>query len=128
MQRRSVWLTIALAWLLATVVAFVYRDALKASPMGVVVLLVLAAPVALAIYAAVEALGEGVFYVLVLVAFKVVTLFQIRTEFTSEALAFPWHGFARGREGMLVASEGAIVFIGFMFYVVCGVVAYLWLS
>jgi hypothetical protein len=113
-------------WLVAAGTAFVYRDALAASNLGALALVVLAFPFVLALYMLAEAVGEGVVFLLVLSAFKLVTLGLIRTEFTSHALSFPWYGFVRDQDGRLVASEGCVYIIGIAVYIGAGVGWHLW--
>jgi hypothetical protein len=121
---RTVWIVAVVAWIAAAAVAFVYRHTLLASISGTLALITLCLPVAFALYVLAEGLGEGVASLLLLVAFKVVTLGLIRTEFTAEAMSFPWYGFARTRDLHLVASEGAVAVIGVLVYTAIGVIWY----
>lgn len=89
-----------------------------------VVLVVLLLPLALGLYLLAEALGEGLIYILLIGAFKVVTIGLIRTEFTAGSLDFAWHGFARTSDGKLVASENAVAIIGVLTYLTAGAVWY----
>ncbi len=123
---RGLSILAAAAWLVAAVVAFVYRGDLAASNLGELALIVLALPFSLVLYVVAETLGEGVVYLLVVSAFKLVTLGLIRTEFTSYAVSFPWYGFARDQFGRLVASDACVYIIGVAVYVTVGVSWYLW--
>lgn len=123
---RRLTIVAVVVWLVATGVAFVYRDALAASNLGALALIVLGFPFVLALYMLAQAVGEGVVFFLVLSAFKIVTLGIIRTEFTSHALSFPWYGLVDDQKGRLVASEGCVYVIGVSAYVVAGVGWYLW--
>jgi hypothetical protein len=125
---RSLSILAVAAWLVAAGAAFVYRDTLAASNLGALALIVLAFPFVVVLYMLAEALGEGVVFLLVLSAFKLVTLGLIRTEFTSYATSFPWYGLVRDQDGRLVASEGCVYIIGFAAYVAAGVGWYLWRS
>lgn len=123
---RSLWIFFVVAWLVAATTAFFYRDVLAASDFGNLVLIVLGFPPAFALYMLAEALGEGVVYLLVLAAFKVVTLGLVRTALTSQTLDFPWYGFARDGDGRLVASEACVYTIGFTAYATAGLGCYFW--
>jgi len=125
---RGISIVAAIAWLAGAIAAFVYRDALLANDLGKLVLIALCFPIAFAMYMLAEALGEGLVFLLVLAAFKVVTLGLIRTEFTSYNKSFPWYGISRDHEGRLVASEGCIYIIGALVYVAAGIAWYLWYS
>ncbi len=125
---RGISIVATIAWLAGAIAAYVYRDALLASDLGKLVLVAMCFPIAFAIYMLTEGLGEGVVFLLVLAAFKLVTLGLIRTEFTSQNQTFPWYGIARNHDGKPVASEGCIYVIGTLVYVAAGVAWYLWNS
>lgn len=110
----------------AAIAAFVYRDTLLASDIGKLVLIALGFPIAFALYILAEALGEGVVFLLMLVAFKLVTLGLIRTELTGYNEIFPWYGITRDHDGKLVASEGCVYVIGTLAYVTAGIGWYGW--
>mgnify|MGYP000072320388 CR=1 FL=1 len=125
---RGLSILAAAAWLVAAGAAFFYRDDLAASNLGELALIVLALPFALVLYVVAEILGEGVLFLLVMSAFKLVTLGLIRTEFTSYAVSFPWYGLARDQFGRLIASDACVYIIGLTVYVAAGVSWYLWWS
>lgn len=126
---KGFWILCAVAWLAAATAAFIHRDALAATQLGKLALIILGFPLALALYTLAEGLGEGVVFLLMVAAFKVATLGLIRTEFASSRTpAFPWHGFARDLDGRLVASHGCVYVIGAAVYVAAGVGGCLWRS
>lgn len=121
---RTRWTIAALVSVGATLLALVCKDELAASTAGIIALAVLFAPAVLTLYVLVHVLGEGVVLLLLLGAFKVVTLGQVRIEFPGAGLQFPWHGFAHADDGSLVASEDAMALIGVATYAAAGLAGY----
>lgn len=121
---RNRWIIAALVSAGATLLALVFKDELAASTAGIIALVVLLAPAAVCLYVLVHVLGEGAVLLLLLGAFKVVTLGRVRIGFPGAGLQFSWYGFSRADDGSLVASEDAMALIGIATYVAAGLAGY----
>ncbi|WP_124460932.1 hypothetical protein [Variovorax sp. KBW07] len=121
---RTRWTVAAFVSVGAALLALVYREELAASTLGSIALVALLAPALVTLYVLVHVLGEGAVLLLLLGAFKVVTLGQVRIGFPGAGMQFSWHGFARADDGSVVASENAMALIGIATYAVAGLAAY----
>lgn len=124
---RTRWTIAACVSIGATLLALVYREELAASTLGSIALVALLAPALVTLYVLVHVLGEGAVLLLLIGAFKVVTLGQVHIGFPGAGMQFSWHGFARADDGSLVASENAMALIGMATYAASGVAAYFFL-
>jgi hypothetical protein len=127
-MKRVIWIFLAITWVSGAVAAFICRNTLAESELGKLVLMALGVPLVFVLYMIAEGLGEGVVFLLMVAAFKVVTFGLIRTEFMSQALFFPWYGIARDHDGRLVASEACVYIIGTAVYLAAGASLYFWQS
>jgi len=123
-MRRSHWISAAVLWAVAALLAYLYRSELAAGTAGTALIVVLCFPPLVALYFLMHLLGEGAVLVVLVMAFKVVTLGRVRTELTVPGLSFPWHGFARAEDGTLVASENAMSLVAISAYAVVGLAIY----
>lgn len=129
-RERNLAIIAFVLWLATSGVAMVYRDALVTRNLEIIAIVVLGLPLALAAYFILETVGqaiiEGILHFLCIAAFKIVTLGQIRTDFTSSGHNFPWYGIKRDHHGRLVAHEGCVVVTGLIVYAMIGLCCYLW--
>lgn len=121
---RKHWLVAAFVSVGATLLGLLYKDELVASTVGSIALVALFAPAAVVLYVLVHVLGEGAVFLLLLGAFKVVTLGQVRIGFPGADMRFSWCGFARADDGSLVASEDAMALIGIATCAAAGLAGY----
>lgn len=124
---RTHWTVAAFVSAGATLLGLIYKDELAASTVGSIALVALFAPAAVVLYLLVHVLGEGAVLLLLLGAFKVVTLGQVRIGFPGAGMQFSWYGLARADDGSLVASEDAMALIGIATYAAVGLAAYFFL-
>ena len=122
------WTLVIILWAASALLAYFYRTDLAGSTAGVATLVVIFAPLGLVLYFLAHALGEGTSLLLLLMAFKVVTLGKVRTGLTRPGQSFRWHGFARASDGALVASENAMALVAITAYATVGLALYLTLA